>query len=84
MPDLTGSDALADRRHFIVVLRLVTGSGGRLLYGEVVDVDAGPRTRFAGWRGMTVAVKRWLDGAGNGPADEPILESEPASDPPAH
>ena len=63
MPETAGSDALADRRQFIVVLRLVTRSGGGLVYGEVVDVDTGPRFRFAGWKQMTGAVRRWLDGA---------------------
>ena len=85
MPDSAGSDALADRRHFIVVLRLVTGSGGRLFYGEVVDVEAGPRIRFVGWKGMTGAVRRWLDGASAAPIDDlESRESDPAGDQPAH
>jgi hypothetical protein len=80
---LASEDALADRRHFIVVLRLVTKSGGRLLYGEVVDVDAGPRTRFVGWKGMTGAVRRWLDGASNARVDEPVVDTD-LRDQPAH
>jgi hypothetical protein len=54
-------EALADRRHLIVVLRIVTGAGGRLLYGEVVDVRAGPRHRFSGWRGLERALRQWLE-----------------------
>lgn len=54
-------EALADRRHLIVVLRIVTGAGGRLLYGEVVDVRAGPRDRFSGWRGLERALRQWLE-----------------------
>lgn len=59
MPD-SGSEALADKRQSVVVLRLVTSPTGRLLYGEVIDVVAGPSGRFAGWRGMTSAVQTWL------------------------
>jgi hypothetical protein len=53
-------EALADRRQLVVVLRLVTGTRGRLLYGEVIDVETGPTGRFIGWHGMTAAVRSWL------------------------
>ena len=59
MPD-PGSDALADRRQLVVILRLVAATTGRLLYGEVVDVETGPTGRFSDLRGMTAAIRSWL------------------------
>ena len=53
-------DALADRRQLVVILRLVAATTGRLLYGEVIDVETGPTGRFVGWRGMTSAVRTWV------------------------
>jgi len=72
-----GPDALADRRQLVVILRLVAATTGRLLYGEVIDVEAGPTGRFADWRGMTTAVRRWL-------ADELTDSPEPGHGPAAH
>jgi hypothetical protein len=69
-----GGNALDDRRQFVVILRLVAATTGRLLYGEVIDVDMGPTGRFAGWRGMTKAVRNWL-------ADEMTDLPEPAPRP---
>lgn len=59
MPD-PGPEALADKRQLVVVLRLVSAPSGRLLYGEVIDVDGGPSGQFVGWQGMTPAVRAWL------------------------
>ena len=78
MPD-PGSDALADRRQLVVIVRLVTASTGRLLYGEVIDVESGSTGRFADWRGMTAAVRGWLtdelsEARGRDPG--PVHESE--------
>jgi hypothetical protein len=53
-------DTLAERRHVTVILRLVLDRGGRLIHGEVVDVEAGPWARFAGWRGLTRTLHAWL------------------------
>jgi hypothetical protein len=53
-------ESLADRRQLVVVLRLVAGTTGQLLYGEVIDAQTGPIGRFMGWRGMTAAVRSWL------------------------
>jgi hypothetical protein len=60
-PDL---DALASRREVTVVLRLVIGSGNRLLYGQVVDVIDGPQPGFRGWAGLTQGLRRWLSATG--------------------
>jgi hypothetical protein len=72
-----GPDALADRRQLVVILRLVAATTGRLLYGEVIDVETGPTGRFADWRGMTAAVRAWL-------ADEMSEPQEPAPRPVIH
>ena len=71
MPD-PGRDALADRHQLVVILRLVVADTGRLLYGEVIDVETGPTGRFADWRGMTTAVRTWM-------ADE--MAESPDADP---
>lgn len=52
--------ALADRRHFVVVLRLVLDEHDRLVYGEVVDVGARVQGRFQTWRGMAPEVRTAL------------------------
>lgn len=68
-----GRDALADQRQLVVVLRLVAGTTGDLLYGEVIDVESGPIRRFIGWRGMTSALRSWLAHE----LDAPSAGSEP-------
>ena len=68
MPE-PGPDALADRRQLVVILRLVAARTGRLLYGEVIDVETGPTGRFVGWRGMTTAVRTWLTNELEQPAE---------------
>jgi hypothetical protein len=64
-----GPEALTERRQLVVILRLVAATTGRLLYGEVIDVEAGPTGRFVGWRGMTNAVRTWLSSEIEKPAD---------------
>ena len=59
MPDL-GPEVLSDKRQLVLILRLVTAPTGRLLHGEVIDVDGGPSEQFVGWRGVTPAVRAWL------------------------
>ena len=78
MPDPRDQEVLADRRHFIVILRLVA-AGGRLLSGEVVDIETGPRGRFVGWPGLVPAVRSWLtEQAGQESADGRIVDPGPA------
>jgi len=54
------ADRLAQRRHVAVVLRLVVDARGHLVQGELVDLEAGPWTRFVGWRGLSRALHGWL------------------------
>ena len=72
MPE-PGPEALSDKRQLVVILRLVIAPSGQLLYGEVVDVEAGPRGRFVGWAGLTPAVRAWLSRE-----LDPIIGSAPA------
>jgi hypothetical protein len=53
MPRLVRDEALADRRHVVVLLRLVARADGRLVYGELIDVETGAKKRFADWGGQT-------------------------------
>lgn len=55
------SERLAARRDLVVLLRLVVGAGGRVIYGEVVDTRRSQR-RFVGEQGL-VAVLRGLLGS---------------------
>lgn len=78
MRDPRDQEALADRGHFVVMLRLVA-VGGRLLSGEVVDIETGPRVRFVGWPGLVPAVRSWLaEQAGQESADGRIVDPGPA------
>ena len=52
---------LADKRLVTAILRLVLDRHGRLLHGEVVDVQSRSHGRFIGWRGLTQALRTWLD-----------------------
>ena len=46
----------------MVVLRLVLDKHGRLMHGELVDVEGTLQQRFKGRRGLTQAVRTWLAG----------------------
>ncbi|HZS03171.1 MAG TPA: hypothetical protein VFE37_30985 [Chloroflexota bacterium] len=50
MPTTPSDSALADRRTFVVVVRLVLDQRDRLVYGEVVDLGARVQGRFQTWR----------------------------------
>ena len=51
---------LADKRYITVVLRMVVDERGRLLHGELIDVEGVQQQRFKGWRGLVEAVRSWL------------------------
>ncbi len=58
-------DKLADIHHVTLILRLALNRRGRLLHGELLDVElldvaqTKPR-RFKGWSGLTRALRDWL------------------------
>jgi hypothetical protein len=51
---------LAEKRYVTVILRLLLDRRGRLINGELVDVESTLEDRFIGWRGLTRAVRGWL------------------------
>ncbi len=60
-----------ESRHVTVILRLVIDQQGRVVNGEVVDVEAKLLGRFAGWVGLTYELRAWLDTqASDAPSDK--------------
>ncbi len=64
MPDTQWDDLLAATRHVVVLLRLTVGTGGRVLYGEVVDPDTRKGLPFHGLVELPTVLRRWLEVAG--------------------
>lgn len=62
LPTQPDRNHLADKRYATVVLRLVLDKHGRLMHGELVDVEGTLQQRFKGRRGLTQAVRTWLAG----------------------
>ncbi len=60
MPATRNDNALAEKRHIIVILRLVVDRHGRLLDGQLVDVEGTLGGRFHGWCDVTSTVRNWL------------------------
>jgi hypothetical protein len=60
VPILPEGTTLAEKRYATLILRLVLDKQGRLLYGELVDVEDGHPAHFSGWRGLINAVRVWL------------------------
>jgi hypothetical protein len=60
VPILPEGTTLGEKRYATLILRLVLDRQGRLLYGELVDVEDGHPDHFSGWRGMISAVRVWL------------------------
>jgi hypothetical protein len=53
-------NALGDKQHATIILRLLLDRHGRLLRGEAIDVDARPCGQFVRWQGIVPAVKACL------------------------
>jgi hypothetical protein len=69
--DTSGHDSLATKREFVGVLRVVVGPPARVLYGEIVDPDAGDRTPFVGSDGLPGAVETWVTAASERRSNRP-------------
>ncbi|MFI9381959.1 hypothetical protein [Kutzneria sp. NPDC052558] len=54
-------DSLGQRRHSVVVLRLVLDGSGRLSHGELVDTSGRVRGRFGDWEAMIRVLRGWLE-----------------------
>ncbi len=61
MSSLSSSDRLADTRQVTVILRMQVDRQGRILHGEVVDVDGNSRIRFKDLAGLTRTLRAWLE-----------------------
>jgi hypothetical protein len=57
-------EALARQRTIAVVLRLVTGPGGELSHGEIVDPAGRVGARFPDWEALVPALRAWLEREG--------------------
>lgn len=57
-----GEDELGGKQLHTLVLRLVLDRPGRLLKGEVVDLDGTRGASFATWEELAPAIRRWLAG----------------------
>jgi hypothetical protein len=53
-------DVLSERRYVSLLLRIVIDRRGRVLHGEIVDIDGGTRMRFAERRGLSRALQAYL------------------------
>jgi hypothetical protein len=53
-------DKLSEKRYLSVSLRLLLDRRGRLIQGEVVDLQGQAQRRFVGWRGLVRGLRAWL------------------------
>jgi hypothetical protein len=60
VPSPPPSDKLSEIRQISLALRLTLNPSGRLLYGEVVDVEAQFHHHFESWEGLTRTLQEWL------------------------
>jgi len=60
LPIQPNGNHLGDKRNVTVVLRLVLDAHGRLMHGELVDMEGTLQQRFKGQRGLAQAVRMWL------------------------
>jgi hypothetical protein len=63
-------DVLSDRRYVTLLLRIVADRRGRVLHGELVDLDGGTWTRFAERRGLIRALRAYLTKHAEPPGDK--------------
>jgi hypothetical protein len=54
------SNGLEEKQYATAILRLLLDKRGKLVHGEVVDVDGGSSHRFGGWQALIPAVQAWL------------------------
>ncbi|HEY0736831.1 MAG TPA: hypothetical protein VGD69_18070 [Herpetosiphonaceae bacterium] len=60
MPARTAEDKLSEKQYVSVTLRLLLDRRGRLIQGEVVDLQSKAQRRFVGWRGLVRVLRAWL------------------------
>jgi len=55
-------DGLQEKRYVTAILRLLLDKRGKLVHGEVADLDGTPGKRFDAWTGLVPAICEWLIG----------------------
>lgn len=60
MPARPPEDKLSEKHYVSVTLRLLLDRRGRLIQGEVVDLQGQAQRRFVGWRGLVRVLRAWL------------------------
>ncbi len=70
MATLPADGDLGGKLYLTVVVRLLVDEHGRLIHGEVADLQETSKQRFADWEGMVRAVRACLAGGGRGPFRE--------------
>ena len=60
MPARPPEDKLSEKQYVSVTLRLLLDRRGRLIQGEVVDLQGQAQQRFVGWRGLVRVLRAWL------------------------
>lgn len=60
MPARPPEDKLSEKYYVSVTLRLLLDRRGRLIQGEVVDLQGQTQRRFVGWRGLVRVLRAWL------------------------
>lgn len=71
MPARPPEDKLSEKRYRSVSLRLLLDRRGRLIQGEIVDLQGQAQRRFVGWRGLVRGLRAWL-------AEQPPSDARPA------
>jgi hypothetical protein len=55
------SDMLSGKQEVTVILRLLMDEQGKLVHGNLVDVDGQSRGRFSDWGDLVSLLQQWLD-----------------------
>ena len=60
MVSALSEDDLTQSRYVTAIVRLRLAEDGRVLTGEVLDVDGARQIRFSGWHGLLGALSTFL------------------------
>lgn len=73
MADPPVGDSLAARRDLVIVVNVVVGLDGQVIYGALIDPDTGHEVAFAGSASLPAALDDWVG--------EALKRSSPQSGP---
>ena len=51
-------DRLTDRHYLTLIVRIMLGSDGRIVHGDLIDARSGAVHRFLGWRGLVGVLRQ--------------------------